>query len=127
MIKQGWGGRIIGASSVAGKQGEPLLGAYSSSKFAVRGLTQAVAREFGCHGITVNAYSPGPIDTDMLRSIGQTIGNVEQFLEENAKKAATNCNGTPADVASVVSYLTSAEAHFVTGQSISVNGGRYFD
>ncbi|KAJ7097566.1 hypothetical protein C8R44DRAFT_889107 [Mycena epipterygia] len=67
MIKQGGGsGRIIGASSVAGKQGIATHGVYSASKFAVRGLTQAAALEFGAHGITVNAYAPGAIDTPMM-------------------------------------------------------------
>ncbi|KAJ7486784.1 hypothetical protein FB451DRAFT_773364 [Mycena latifolia] len=65
MIKQGRGGRIIGASSRAGKQGQATQGPYSASKFAVRGLTQAAAQEFGSHGIRVNAYAPGPIDTPM--------------------------------------------------------------
>ncbi|PPQ68553.1 hypothetical protein CVT26_003362 [Gymnopilus dilepis] len=59
MIKQGKGGRIIGASSMAGKQAVKFLGAYSASKFAVRGLTQAAAIELAKHNITVNAYAPG--------------------------------------------------------------------
>ncbi|KAJ7040953.1 hypothetical protein C8F04DRAFT_1031837, partial [Mycena alexandri] len=68
MVKQGRErSRIIGACSVAGKRvGSPFTGAYSASKFAVRGLTQAAALEFGGYGITVNAYAPGAIDTDML-------------------------------------------------------------
>ncbi|KAL0060308.1 hypothetical protein AAF712_012874 [Marasmius tenuissimus] len=65
MIAQGRGGRIIGASSGAGKQGYALLPVYSASKFAVRGLTQATAKEVGPHKITVNAYAPGCIETDM--------------------------------------------------------------
>ncbi|KAG8686736.1 hypothetical protein FRC08_012344 [Ceratobasidium sp. 394] len=64
MIPRG-GGRIIGACSRAGKSGAPEAGAYSASKFAVRSLTQTAAREWGKHGITVNAYAPGPVDTDM--------------------------------------------------------------
>lgn len=59
MIKQGRGGSILGAASLASKQGWPLLGAYSSSKFAIRGLTQVAAQEFGRYGIRVNAYAPG--------------------------------------------------------------------
>ncbi|KJA21587.1 hypothetical protein HYPSUDRAFT_140425 [Hypholoma sublateritium FD-334 SS-4] len=59
MIKQGKGGRIIGASSIAGKQGWKNLAGYSASKFAVRGLTQTAALELREHGITVNAYAPG--------------------------------------------------------------------
>ncbi|KAJ7819879.1 hypothetical protein B0H13DRAFT_1661157 [Mycena leptocephala] len=66
MIKQGRGGRIIGASSMAGKQAIPTQGPYSASKFAVRGLTQSavmLSLEFGASGITLNAYAPGVIDT----------------------------------------------------------------
>ncbi|KAF8240309.1 NAD(P)-binding protein [Tricholoma matsutake] len=128
MIKQGQGGRIVGASSIAGKQGEPFLSAYTSTKFAVRGLTQTAAREFGPHGITVNAYSPGPVDTPMVRSLGEALGDKKQFFEEeNVNKVPLNYQGTPTDVASIVSYLASPESRFITGQSISVNGGRYFD
>ncbi|KAF8181757.1 hypothetical protein K438DRAFT_1601530, partial [Mycena galopus ATCC 62051] len=65
MVSQGRGGRIIGASSVNGKKGSGFTSAYSAAKFAVRGLTQAAAMEFGSHGITVNAYAPGIIETDM--------------------------------------------------------------
>ncbi|KIJ38695.1 hypothetical protein M422DRAFT_176167, partial [Sphaerobolus stellatus SS14] len=65
MIKQGKGGRLIGASSVSGKRGFPMLSIYSASKFFVRGITQAAAIEFGSHGITVNSYAPGLIETDM--------------------------------------------------------------
>ncbi|KAJ7665774.1 hypothetical protein B0H17DRAFT_951219 [Mycena rosella] len=68
MIKQGNGGRIIGASSIYGKQGTNSVRSQFciyASKFAIRGLTQAAALEFGPHGITVNAYAPGAIDTDM--------------------------------------------------------------
>ncbi|KAG6819465.1 hypothetical protein H0H93_011598 [Arthromyces matolae] len=67
MIKQGEGGRIIGASSLAGRRGEGHLAAYSSTKFAVRGLTQAAATEWGRHGITVNAYCPGVIQTELSK------------------------------------------------------------
>ncbi|EEB87936.1 hypothetical protein MPER_14497, partial [Moniliophthora perniciosa FA553] len=66
MIAQGEGGRIIGASSLGGKRGSAHLSTYSSTKFAVRGLTQTASKEFGPYGITVNAYAPGAIETDML-------------------------------------------------------------
>ena len=60
-------GRIVGACSFAGKRGSAMCGAYCASKFAVRGLTQAYAAELGPRGITVNAYAPGIIETDMVR------------------------------------------------------------
>ncbi|KAG5635543.1 hypothetical protein H0H81_010905 [Sphagnurus paluster] len=146
MIAQGTGGRIIGSSSVVGKQGEQNMSAYSSTKFAVRGLTQAAARELGHHNITVNAYAPGAIDTPLLQNLS---GSRTHFYEEESKKAALGHIGKPVEVASLVSYLVSEEAHFITGkclvfylcrlshsercylfnpgQSVSVNGGRFFD
>ncbi|KAG6840039.1 hypothetical protein C0991_009412 [Blastosporella zonata] len=124
MITQGGGGRIVGACSVVGKQGEQNMSAYSSTRFAVRGLTQAAARELGPHGITVNTYAPGAIDTPLLRNL---TGTKTAFYEDESRKAALGHIGTPAEVASLVSYLVSEEANFITGQSISVNGGRFFD
>ncbi|KAG1823958.1 uncharacterized protein BJ212DRAFT_1327383 [Suillus subaureus] len=67
MVAQGEGGRIIGASSLAGKKGLASLSAYCASKFAVRGLTQSAAIELGRNGITVNAYAPGTIQTSMCK------------------------------------------------------------
>ncbi|KAJ7815048.1 short chain oxidoreductase [Mycena olivaceomarginata] len=122
MIKQGRGGRIIGASSVAGKRGSAGLGVYSASKFAVRGLTQAAALEFGPHQITVNAYAPSAID--------QTCGSLT--FVKNA--GALGRLGTSTDVAGLVSFIASKESRFITGTiscitffQISVNGGMYFD
>ncbi|KAK0207578.1 hypothetical protein IW262DRAFT_1419483 [Armillaria fumosa] len=65
MIKQGRGGRIIGSSSSAGKQGVRMMSLYSSTKSAIRGLTQGAALDLGKFGITVNAYAPGAVDTEM--------------------------------------------------------------
>jgi len=132
MLVQGRGGRILGASSLAGKQGEPMLSGYCSTKFAIRGLTQSAARELGKHGITVNSYAPGAISTTMLQAIddgfttklGMKSG---AFLESMDNRAAVGHKGTPREIASLVSYLVSKEAHFITGQSIMCDGGVYFD
>ncbi|KAF7328665.1 NAD-binding protein [Mycena sanguinolenta] len=121
MIKQGRGGRIIGASSIAGKQGFTMGESYCASKFAVRGLTQAAALELGPHGITVNAYAPGVIDTTILGAARDTI--VEHFTKTSALKKI----GVPEDISALVSFLVSKEAQFITGQSISINGGVFFD
>ncbi|KAG1732885.1 uncharacterized protein EDB91DRAFT_1150786 [Suillus paluster] len=128
MIEQGRGGRIIGASSVVGKRGVKDYIAYSSSKFAVRGLTQAAALELGHHGITVNCYAPGPIQTEMLRSLKEQRERwtVERGYDPSSIQQVHNAvgyEGTPDDIASIVSYLASKEAHFITGQSISADGG----
>ncbi|KAF7369257.1 NAD-binding protein [Mycena venus] len=123
MIKQGRGGRMIGASSLAGKRGIGPLTAYSMSKFAVRGLTQAAAQEFAPHGITVNAYAPGGIDTPMM------IGNRDRTerMEEAKQMSPLKLVGVPADIASLVSFLASAESRFITGQTMSIDGGAFFD
>ncbi|KAJ6588131.1 acetoin reductase family protein [Mycena capillaripes] len=133
MVGQGRGGRIIGACSTSGKRpGSPFMGAYTASKFAVRGLTQAAALEFGSHGITVNAYAPGPIDTDMLdyidNSSAKSTGNAPGTFAESAKNwGPLGRLGTTSDVANLVSFIASKESQFITGQSLSVNGGIYFD
>ncbi|KAK6977050.1 hypothetical protein R3P38DRAFT_3126319 [Favolaschia claudopus] len=84
MISQGRGGRIIGASSVAGKQGI-VPGPYCASKFAIRGLTQAAAIEFGAHGITVNAYAPGCIETPIL-SVASLNGDPSDMIQKVAAR-----------------------------------------
>ncbi|KAJ7267123.1 NAD-binding protein [Mycena rebaudengoi] len=126
MIKQGRGGKIIGASSVAGKQGMTHIAAYSASKFAVRGLTQAAALELGPHGINVNAYAPGTIDTPMVASVSQNGDNstlISKWVNDSPLKRI----GIPDDIASLVSFLVSKDSQFITGQTISINGGTYFD
>ncbi|KAF7324647.1 NAD(P)-binding protein [Mycena kentingensis (nom. inval.)] len=126
MVKQGRGGRIIGASSITGKQGQPNIAAYSASKWVVRGLTQAIAQELGPHGITVNAFSPGPIDTAMLFQLDLAEDN-DAYAEMWKNKLPVRRLGVPNDVASLVSFLASEKSSFITGQSISVNGGMFFD
>ncbi|KAJ7234749.1 acetoin reductase family protein [Mycena haematopus] len=127
MIKQGSGGRIIGASSILGKQGSAFNFAYTASKFAVRGLTQAAALEFGPHGITVNAYAPGAIDTDMLPHVLPPGTPREALLDAMKKPTPLNAVGTPSDIANLVSFIASKESGFITGQTLSINGGMYFD
>ncbi|KAJ6516904.1 NAD-binding protein [Mycena vitilis] len=121
MIKQGRGGRIVGASSLAGKKGVPSQASYSASKFAVRGLTQAAAAEFGPHSITVNAYAPGTVDTPMIDVARDMI------IEMSTKQSPLGTIGTVEDISNLVSFLISSQAQFITGQTISINGGIYFD
>jgi len=123
MVKQGRGGRIIGASSMLGKRASPILLSYSASKFAVRGLTQAAALQLGRHRITVNSYAPGVIETPLLvAGMAESVnanGKVQQVIDASA----VGYIGQPENIASAVSYLASKEAHFITGQCISVDGG----
>ncbi|KAH9006457.1 short chain oxidoreductase [Lactarius hatsudake] len=125
MIAQGRGGRIIGATSQAGKQGISLCTAYSASKFAICGLTQAAAGELGKYGITVNAYSPGVVKTALTDQLKTLFG--PEALSALITSSAVNRIGTPEEIAGLVSYLASDGSGFVTGQSISINGGSYFD
>ncbi|KAF5389911.1 hypothetical protein D9757_003680 [Collybiopsis confluens] len=110
MIAQGRGGRIIGAASVASKRAGMEHGAYGASKFAVRGLTQAAAQELGQYGITVNAYAPGNPMTEKFASHAEALAPYGWSTPTNYKF------GEPEDVASLVSYLASKEAHYITGK-----------
>jgi meso-butanediol dehydrogenase/(S,S)-butanediol dehydrogenase/diacetyl reductase len=131
MIDQGRGGRLIGAASVAAHRGGIWQGAYSASKFGIRGLTQSVAQELAPHGITANVYSPGvvhtpmweSIDDDMTRRTGQPTGTAMQAMTQ---AIALGRLETPTDVAGVVSFLASPDAAYITGQSIVVDGGMWF-
>ncbi|KAG0703995.1 NAD(P)-binding protein [Suillus ampliporus] len=122
MISQGRGGRIIGASSIAGKIGFPSAAAYCASKFAVRGLTQTAALELGKYNITVNAYAPGVIQTQIrMFCVNMSVvsyiclSNVDSLAQLMGNRPIKH-NGQPEDIASIVSYLASKEAHFITGE-----------
>ncbi|TFK69350.1 NAD-binding protein [Pluteus cervinus] len=125
MIAQGKGGRIIGASSCVGETAEPGQVPYSATKFAVRGLTQGAAQELGQHGITVNCYAPGAIDTHLLQQYVEAAGsNGPAILAEEINNTLLGRIGKPEEVAGLVSYLASPDAAWVTGQTFSINGGR---
>jgi meso-butanediol dehydrogenase / (S,S)-butanediol dehydrogenase / diacetyl reductase len=131
MISQGRGGRLIGAASVAAHRGGKWQGAYSASKFAVRGLSQSIAQELGEHGITVNVYSPGVVHTEMWDSIDQAVTHRRGTTPGSAMAAMVDDIPlgrleTPEDVAGVVAFLASPDAGYITGQSIVVDGGMWF-
>ncbi|KAF8510523.1 acetoin reductase family protein [Hysterangium stoloniferum] len=131
MLKQKRGGRIIGASSVNGKRGYPHCSAYCTTKFGVRGLTQSLASELAKDGITVNAYAPGFIDTPLWRQGATTTDEEKRGIEATAEMGRNSSLmgrlGTPENVAALVSYIVSDQADFMTGQSVSLNGGSFFD
>ena len=131
MIEQGHGGKIIGASSIAGHKGFGLLGVYSSSKFGVRALTQAAAQEWAEHGITVNAYCPGIVDTHMWVEVDRDLGAINDMAEgESMKAMAAGITlgrvSQGSDVAAFVSYLAGQDSNYMTGQSPLIDGGMLF-
>ncbi|THU78553.1 short chain oxidoreductase [Dendrothele bispora CBS 962.96] len=117
MVSQGHGGRIIGAASVAGRQGIEGSSAYSASKFAVVGLTQTAAKDLGPYGITVNAYAPGVVYTPMFTN---SFSDPNVASETWAKVTSLGRLGTPEDVAGLVAFLASKDASWITGKSINV-------
>lgn len=131
MIAQGTGGKIINAASIAAHGGFDLLGHYCATKFGVRALTQAAAKELAKHKITVNAYCPGVVDTDMWELIDEQMGPYLGTGKGEAKAQfgagiALGRLQTPADVAALVSYLAGPDSDYMTGQSIIIDGGMVY-
>ncbi|KAH9477362.1 Short-chain dehydrogenase [Psilocybe cubensis] len=115
MIKQGRGGRIIGAASSASKQGIANLGHYSASKFAVRGLTQSAALEWGAHKITVNSYAPSTVETPMVDNFVSSVGAPrDAFYAGQSQLSAVGYHGQPEYIADLVSFLASKGSHHIT-------------
>jgi NAD(P)-dependent dehydrogenase (short-subunit alcohol dehydrogenase family) len=122
-------------ASDASKRGRPLMAAYNASKFAVLGLTQASALDLARHKITVNAVCPGSVNTDRLNYWEQSQAaaqgmSLEEFrgriVVETGKNIPLGRMAEPEDVASMVAFLASDEASFITGQAYNVNGGSLF-
>ncbi|KAK0203643.1 hypothetical protein DFS33DRAFT_1234902, partial [Desarmillaria ectypa] len=121
MVKQGWGGRIIGANSVTGMNFGHLC-RYSASKFVVRGLMQSVAAKLGPYQITTNAHAPGFIDTPITRSLfSEDFAKSVTIFSSSRQPFALKKIGQPKDLASLVSYLALPDSHFITGQSAGIN------
>ena len=116
MIKQR-GGRVINVSSVAGLYGNPGQFNYSASKAAIIGMTMTAAKELGARNITVNAVAPGFIQTPMTDAL--TDEQKKAMLAQVALKRY----GTVDEVASVVSFLASDDAAYITGQTLEISGG----
>ncbi len=116
MMKQRWG-RIVNIASVVGQMGNAGQSNYVSAKAGLLGLTKSVARELASRNVTVNAVTPGYIETDM------TAGLSDEVKLEFTKQIPLGRMGTPSDIAAAVAFLASEEAGYVTGQTLSVNGG----
>ncbi|KAG8706370.1 hypothetical protein FRC08_001110 [Ceratobasidium sp. 394] len=122
MIKQGRGGRIIGASSVWGLKAQPMNVSYNISKFGIRAITQTAALEWGEHNITVNAYAPGLIDTPMVAASSQTKTG-QEVVQSMVNGSSLKRIGQPEEIASLVSFIASEGSSYITGQTLSANGG----
>ncbi|MDA3631017.1 SDR family oxidoreductase [Saccharopolyspora sp. WRP15-2] len=112
------GGRIINISTMSTVWAGPGESAYAASKAAVEQLTRVAAKELGARGITVNAVSPGPTDTDLLRG---AVGS--EAIAATEHMTPLGRLGRPADIADVVAFLAGPDARWVTGQNIRATGG----
>ena len=117
MVAAGWG-RVINITSSSVQTGSPAQGHYVSSKGGLMGMTKALALEFAGAGVTFNMIPPGFIDTPMLRAAPI---DAEAFAKTLPMKRV----GQPEDIAAAAAYLAAEEASYITGQTISTNGGRY--
>lgn len=119
MIEAKWG-RVVNVSSSSAQTGSARMSCYAASKGGVIAFTKALAQELAATGITVNNVPPGFVDTPMLR--GSDIGKVvDQVAAASPMKRA----GQPEDMAAAIAFLASEDAGYITGHTLSVNGGRY--
>jgi NAD(P)-dependent dehydrogenase (short-subunit alcohol dehydrogenase family) len=116
MMKARWG-RLIFVSSVGAYMGSPGQTNYAATKAGLIGFARSIAREYGSRGITANIVTPGPIETDMTSTLG------EDWRERMATSVPVGRFGTSAEVAAAVRFLASAEAAFITGAILPVDGG----
>jgi len=112
-------GRIISIASIVGLTGNPGQANYAAAKAGMIGFTKSLAREVGSRGITANVVAPGFIDTEMTRALNETQ---RETLKGQIPLARL---GLPSDIAAAVSFLASADASYITGQTLHVNGGMY--
>jgi len=117
MVERGWG-RVVNIASIAGKEGNPNLGAYSASKGAVIALTKSVAKEVATTGVLVNSVAPAVIATPM------NADTAPEVLEYMISKIPMNRVGQADEVASLVAWLGSDECSFSTGACYDISGGR---
>ncbi len=133
MIDAGTGGTIVNSASMAGVGGAPNMPAYSASKAAVIGLTKTAAKDLAPHGIRVNAVSPAFIGPGKMweNQVAQQAAAASQYYSTDASEVAEQMigmvplrrYGSTAEVASVVSFLMSNDASYLTGQNLEITGG----
>jgi 2-dehydro-3-deoxy-L-rhamnonate dehydrogenase (NAD+) len=117
-MKAGGYGRIVNVASIAGKEGNPMAGAYSSSKGAVIAITKAIAKDVADSGILVNCIAPAVIDTPILGQISQ------EHIDYMTSRIPLGRVGKPEEVAALVCWLASEDLSFSTGACYDISGGR---
>ena len=136
-IAQGTKGKLVGAASIVAFKPFPLLSPYSSSKWAVRGLTQAFAMEMAQHGITANAYAPGIVDTPMWEQIDEELAKLEAaktggvselgkgdvMRRYSRELIALGRTSVPEDIAGLVNFMSLEDSDYTTGQTLVCDGG----
>jgi len=129
MKKQGQGGKIINTASIAAKQGYPLFAHYCASKFAVAAITQAAARALAADKITVNAFAPGVVRTELWEQLDRefmALGltqSPEQAIDEFSQSILLGRYSQPKDITGVTTFLASTASDYMTGQTVMIDGG----
>jgi NAD(P)-dependent dehydrogenase (short-subunit alcohol dehydrogenase family) len=117
MVERGYG-RIVNVASIAGKEGNPMAGAYSASKAAVIALTKAIGKDLARTGVLVNCVAPAVIETPILEGIS------EEHIGYMVDRIPMGRMGEPEEVAALICWLASEECSFSTGATYDVSGGR---
>jgi acetoacetyl-CoA reductase len=118
MRERGWG-RIVNIGSINGQAGQYGQVNYAAAKSGIHGFTKALAQEGAKYGVTVNAIAPGYIDTDMVAAVPAAV------LEKIVAKIPVGRLGAASEIARGVVFLSSEDAGFVTGSTMSINGGQH--
>jgi 2-hydroxycyclohexanecarboxyl-CoA dehydrogenase len=117
-------GRIVNLASEAGRVGSHGSSAYSAAKAGVIGFTKTIARESARFGVTCNAVAPGPIETPLLMSAPEQLGELgERVIEAMVGSTALRRIGRPEEVAAAIAFLASDDASYITGETLGVSGG----
>jgi acetoacetyl-CoA reductase len=118
MRERGWG-RIVNIGSINGQAGQYGQVNYAAAKSGIHGFTKALAQEGAKFGVTVNAIAPGYVDTDMVAAVPAPV------LEKIVAKIPVGRLGMASEIARGVAFLASENAAFVTGSTLSINGGQH--
>ncbi len=125
-IRQGTGGKVVNTASIAGRSGFPSFAPYSASKAAVISITQAAARALAEHNITVNAFSPGVVQTPLWTALDkdlEEIGEGDSGFDSMAAGILVGRAAQPDDIVPTALFLASSDSDYVTGQTMAIDGG----